>query len=62
MKTDTYSDMERLYDQALSFLEDQGFPGKPVPGPSRIEYQDTFRTAPEKYFLKDNLLLLLKES
>ena len=51
-----------MYDQTLRFLEGEGIAEKPTaPGPSRTEYQNNFRTVPEKYLLKDNLLLLLKD-
>ena len=33
----------------------------PDPGPRWTEYQNNFRSVPEKYLLKDNLLLLLKD-
>jgi hypothetical protein len=62
MKQDVFRDVEKLYDQTLKFLEGEGMGEKsPAPGPSRTEYQNTFRTVPEKYLLKDNLLLLLKD-
>jgi hypothetical protein len=62
MRQDVVRDVEESYDQTLIFLEGEGIAEKPrVPGPSRIEYQNTFRAVPEKYLLKDNLLLLLKE-
>jgi hypothetical protein len=62
MKQDYVRDVENLYDQTLKFLEGEGMEEKPPDlGPSRTEYQNTFRAVPEKYLLKDNLLLLLKE-
>jgi hypothetical protein len=62
MKQDAVRDVEKLYDQTLKFLQGEGIGEKPVGlGLSRTEYQNTFRTIPEKYLLKDNLLLLLKD-
>lgn len=62
MKSDVVRDVEKLYGQTLRFLEGEGMAEKvPVPGPRQIEYQSNFRTMPEKYLLKDNLLLLLKD-
>ena len=62
MREDAVRDVENLYDQTLRFLEGEEIAEKPpAPGPSRNEYRDTFRSTPEKYLLKDNLLLLLKE-
>ena len=62
MKQDVFRNVEQLYGQTLEFLEGEGIAKKPPdPGPSRTEYQNTFRAVPEKYLLKDNLLLLLKE-
>jgi hypothetical protein len=62
MKQDLFSDMENLYNQTFEFFEKEGFTENlPVPGPVQTEYQNTFRTVPEKYLLKDNLLLLLKD-
>jgi hypothetical protein len=62
MNQDVVRYVENLYDQTLKFLEEEGIAeGPPAPGPSRTEYQNTFRTVPEKYLLKDNLLLLLKD-
>jgi hypothetical protein len=62
MRQDVVRDVENLYDQTLQFLEGEGMAEKlSAPGPSRTECQNTFRTVPEKYLLKDNLLLLLKE-
>jgi hypothetical protein len=62
MKAETVRNVEKLYDQVLDFLEGESPANNPVPGPQRVEYQNNFRTVPEKYLLKDNLLLLLKES
>jgi hypothetical protein len=62
VKQNVIRDVENLYDQALSFLEEEGIAEtSAAPGSSRTEYQNTFRTVPEKYLLKDNLLLLLKD-
>ena len=62
MKQDLFGDIVNLYDQTFKFLEEEGVADNPaVPGPTRTEYQNTFRTVPEKYLLKDNLLLLLKD-
>jgi hypothetical protein len=62
MKQDLLSDVIKLYDQTFKFLEEDGIAENlPAPGPNRAEYQETFRTVPEKYLLKDNLLLLLKD-
>jgi hypothetical protein len=62
MKQNHFNDVEILYDQTLKFLEGEGIADKlAASGPSRTEYQKTFRTVPEKYLLKDNLLLLLKD-
>ena len=62
MKQDVVREVESLYALTLNFLEGEGIAeGPPAPGPSWTEYQDTFRTVPEKYLLKDNLLLLLKD-
>jgi hypothetical protein len=62
MKPDAVRDVENLYDQTLKFLEGEGLTEKALnPGPRQIEYQDTFSAVPERYLLKDNLLLLLKE-
>jgi hypothetical protein len=62
MKQDLYSNIINLYDQTFKFLEEDGIGDKPpVAGPTRTEYQNTFRAVPEKYLLKDNLLLLLKD-
>jgi hypothetical protein len=62
MKLDAVRDLENLYGQTLRFLEGEGIAEKPpAPGPGWTEYQNNFRTVPEKYLLKDNLLLLLKE-
>ena len=62
MKPDAVRDVENLYGQTLKFLEEEGIAEQPsVPGPNRTEYQNNFRAVPEKYLLKDNLLLLLKD-
>jgi hypothetical protein len=62
MKLDAVRDLENLYGQTLRFLELEGKAERTsAPGPSRAEYQNTFRNTPEKYLLKDNLLLLLKD-
>ena len=62
MKQAFVRDVENLYDQTLRFLEGEGMAEKPLDPDSRwTEYQNNFRTVPEKYLLKDNLLLLLKE-
>jgi hypothetical protein len=62
MKQAVVRDVENLYDQTLKFLEGEGMAEKPPdPGPGWTEYQNNFHTVPEKYLLKDNLLLLLKE-
>jgi hypothetical protein len=55
-------DVENMYGQTLIFLEGEGIAEKPTaPGPRWTEYQNNFRTVPEKFLLKDNLLLLLKD-
>lgn len=62
MKQDLFSDIVNLYDQTFKFLEEEGkMDNLAAPGPTRTEYQNTFRSVPEKYLLKDNLLLLLKD-
>ena len=62
MKLDAVRDLENLYGQTLRFLESEGIAERSsVPGPNRTEYESNFRAVPEKYLLKDNLLLLLKE-
>jgi hypothetical protein len=62
MKPDAVRYVEDLYDQTLKFLEEEGMAEQSSdPGPNRTEYQNNFRLAPEKYLLKDNLLLLLKD-
>jgi hypothetical protein len=62
MKQDLLSNINELYDETFKFLEREGIgDNPPAPGPNRTEYQETFRTVPEKYLLKDNLLLLLKD-
>ena len=63
MKQDLFSDMATLYDQTFKFLEEEGAAESlTASGPVRTEYQNTFRTAPEKYLLKDNLMILLKDA
>ncbi len=63
MRPDTVRDVEKLYDQTLKFLEGEGITEKaPNPGPRRSEYQNNFSAVPERYLLKDNLLLLLEGS
>jgi hypothetical protein len=62
MKLDAVRDLENLYGQTMRFLESEGIAeGPPVSGPNRAEYETNFRAVPEKYLLKDNLLLLMKE-
>ncbi len=62
MRPDAVRDVEKLYDQTLNFLEGEGITEMaPNPGPRRSEYQSNFSAVPERYLLKDNLLLLLKE-
>ena len=62
MKQAVVHDVENMYDQTLKFLEGEGMSQKPPdPSPRWTEYQDNFRTVPEKYLLNDNLLLLLKD-
>jgi hypothetical protein len=62
MKQDLFSDIEKLYDQTFKFFEEEGLVETPLtPGPSQAEYPKAFRIQPEKYLLKDNLLLLLKD-
>lgn len=62
MKQDLISNITELYDETFKFLEGEGIADNPsAPGPNRTEYQETFRTVPEKFLLKDNLLLLLKD-
>ncbi len=62
MNQQVIGDVEKLYDQTMEFLEGEGMAERPPgPGPRWTEYQDNFRTVPEKYLLKDNLLLLLME-
>ena len=62
MKLDAVRDLENLYGQTWRFLESEGIAeGPPVSGPNRTEYETNFHAVPEKYLLKDNLLLLLKE-
>lgn len=62
MQQDLLKDIVNLYDETFKFLEDEGIAdNQPALGPNRTEYQNTFRTMPEKFLLKDNLLLLLKD-
>jgi hypothetical protein len=62
MKQEAVRDLENLYGQTMRFLGSEGIAERsPVPGPNRTEYETNFRAVPEKYLLKDNLLLLLKE-
>ena len=62
MKPYALCDVEKIFDQTLKFLEGEGIAEKPPdPGPKRTEYQNNFRTIPEKYLIKDHLLLLLKD-
>jgi hypothetical protein len=62
MKPNGVREVEILYDQTLRFLQGGRIGEKSTDqGPSRTEYQNTFRTVPEKYLLNDNLLLLLKD-
>ena len=60
MKQDVVRDVENLYGQTLNFLKEEGAE-IPASGPRWTEYQNNFRNVPEKYLLKDNLLLLLKD-
>jgi hypothetical protein len=62
MKSDTVRDLEKLYGQVQEYLEGEKPADLAMAGPSRVEYCHNFRTVPEKYLLKDNLLLLLKET
>jgi hypothetical protein len=62
MKPDAVRDVEKLYDQTLKYLEGEAMTKKPQDhGSRRIEYQNNFRTVPEKYLLMDNLMLLFKD-
>ena len=62
MKPDLISDVIKMYDQTFEFLEGEGIADcLQDPGPARSDYEKTFRTGPEKYLIKDNLLLLLKD-
>jgi hypothetical protein len=62
MIPDAVRDVEKLYNLSLKYLEGEGMTEKALnPGPRRNEYQNNFSTVPERYLLKDNLLLLLKE-
>jgi hypothetical protein len=61
MASDSVRDVEKLYRQVQEYLEGEKPADLAVAGPGRVEYDHDFRTVPEKYLLKDNLLLLLKE-
>ena len=61
MKTDAVHDVEKLYDQVLEFLQKEALTDKPISGPSLVARENNLQTVPEKYLLRDNLLLLLKE-
>ena len=62
MNQQVVRDVENLYDQTRQFWEGEGMTERPPdPGPRWTEYQNNFRTVPEKYLLKDNLLLLMNE-
>jgi hypothetical protein len=62
MKQDLVSDIEKLYDQTFKYLEEEGMVDAPqAPGLTQTEYRNTIKTVPEKYLLKNNLLLLLKD-
>jgi hypothetical protein len=62
MKSESLRDVENLYGQVQEFLEEEKPADLAMAGPGRVDYRRNFRTVPEKYLLKDNLLLLLKES
>lgn len=62
MKAETLRDIEKVYDQIQEFLAGEGPLPAPVMEPQRAAFQDRSRLVPEQYLLKDNLLLLLKES
>jgi hypothetical protein len=62
MKSDSVRDVEKLYGQVQEYLEGEKPADLAMAGPGRVEYRRNFRTVPEKYLLKDNLLLLLKET
>ena len=62
MKSDPVREVQKLYDQTLEFLEDEGIGAGPIDlGPRLTEYQNNLRTVSENYLLKDNRLLLLKD-
>jgi hypothetical protein len=62
MKQDEVQDLLNLYNQTYKFLEEEGMSEEPQPlSLIRNEYQNTFRTMPEKFLSKDNLLILLKD-
>ena len=62
MKIKNLHDVEKQYDQIQVFLAGEGPGSEPLTGASRAERRNSFSIVPEKYLLKDNLLLLLKES
>jgi hypothetical protein len=62
MNSDAIRDVEKLYDQTLEFLKNEGLGAGPHETGSKLtEYQNNLRTLSENYLLKDNLLLLLKD-
>ena len=62
MKIENLRDIEKQYDRVQVFLAGKGPGPQPLTYPSRVERQNSVPIVPEKYLLKDNLLLLLKES
>jgi hypothetical protein len=62
MKIENQRDVERHYNQIQVFLAGEGPGPEPLTGARRVERQNSVPIVPEKYLLKDNLLLLLKES
>jgi hypothetical protein len=62
MKNEKLYDVEKLYDQVQVFLAGEGPGPESLTDPSRGACRDSAPIVPEKYLLKDNLLLLLKES
>lgn len=55
-------DIEKLVDQTLEFLEEEGLGTGPLyPGSKLTAYPSSLRIGSENYLLKDNLLLLLKD-
>ena len=61
MKHGEVREVENWYDETLKFLEGEGMTGElPALGPRPTDYQNIFRTEPEKFLSKDNLFLLLK--